>query len=123
MPSGDAFHQCANIVIQPGLERRVEKELFQDVLLRMPTPGSDAAWLEVITLAGGDLTALLRDERLNRPMLVMDAPFSRSEGASDPNALRRRIWETRMRGGFWGGTATMQLSSGSSAVRRRHCPE
>ncbi len=59
------------------------------------------SWLDVVTLAGGDLTALSSDYRLNKPLVVQDVT-----GKDPSDEARHRMWETIMRGGFWQGAVT-----------------
>ncbi len=60
-----------------------------------------ADWLDVITLAGGDLSTLKYDYNLNKPLVVQDIT-----GVDATDATRHRLWQTVMQGGFWQGAAT-----------------
>ena len=62
---------------------------------------ANSTWLDVITLSGGDLSALTSDYRLNKPLVVQDVT-----GKEPTDEARHRMWETIMRGGFWQGAVS-----------------
>ena len=72
--------------------------------------------LDVITLLGGDPTAMAYDYSLNKPLVFADMTL-----ASAPDAARYRLWETALRGGFWAAAAAQgdsQAQPLNSAVTR-----
>src|SRR5262249_12613677 len=62
-----------------------------------PDPGTPLAgekWLDVVTLAGGDLNGITRDWQFNKPVIVRDDLAAASSKANDtPDAARKRMWE------------------------------
>ncbi|HLV80106.1 MAG TPA: DUF5060 domain-containing protein [Chthonomonadaceae bacterium] len=58
-----------------------------------------APWLDVITLDGGDLNVVSADWRFEKPLVVLD------ENPVSADSARKRMWETRLRGGYWVATA------------------
>ena len=81
-------------------DRQAQRPTGAPVSVPIVRYASDA-WLDVVTLAGGDLTALSSDYRLNKPLVVQDVT-----GKDPSDAARHRMWETIMRGGFWQGAVT-----------------
>lgn len=68
------------------------------------TPFARESWLDVITLSGGSLNMVTGDWRFNKPVVMLDLGQQTSVApASD--ATRMRMWETRMREGYWAVTA------------------
>ena len=66
-----------------------------DVEPVVETPFVKEPWMGVVTLAGEDLGALTRNWSASKPLFLLGTP------GADIEALRRRLWETRMRGGYW----------------------
>lgn len=65
--------------------------------------------MDVISLTGGDLNGVWWNWSVEKPVVVVD------KTAEDAETARRRIWETRMRGGFWAGSETLH-ADGTSAL-------
>src|SRR5207248_2973426 len=61
--------------------------------------------LDVITLDGGDLNVVSADWRFNKPVVVLDQPAGPVAAPASADTARIRMWETRMRGGYWVATA------------------
>lgn len=82
---------------RPGLPRQeVEPAPPVD-----PAPLSGQSWMDVITLANASQDALWRNWQQQKPVVVVE------DATTDPEILRRRMWETRMLGGYWAGSPTV----------------
>src|SRR5579884_1027874 len=63
------------------------------------------SWLDVITLDGGDLNVIDADWRFNKPVVMLDTSIVPGAAPVSADTARIRMWETRMRGGYWVATA------------------
>lgn len=84
----------------PNPARRLADMAAEARVKQSLTPGAGMPWQSVITFNGGTLQSVSSDLRYNRPIFVYD-----SSTPPDDEATRHRLWETRMRGGFWAYTA------------------
>ena len=83
-----------------------------------PAPVADYPWLDYVTLVGGDAKALDRFADLDKPIVVWeDNGLPGKREAVSAEITRRWMWETRMRGAYWVGSADSRTSADDPDVK------
>ncbi len=81
-------------------------------------PITDYPWLDYMTLAGGSTRALDLFPDLNKPIVVWaDNGLPMKREAVSADITRHTLWETRMRNGYWVGSADSMAAVDSADVK------
>ncbi len=81
-------------------------------------PTGDYPWLDYLTLVGGNGRSLDPFADLDKPIVVWeDNGLPGKREAISPDITRRWLWETRMRGGYWVGSANSAAAADDPDVK------
>ncbi len=75
---------------QKNLQELTQRQIQLDAI---STPQQELDGMNLITLSGGDLLAVTADQQYDMPVVMQDR--------TAPADVRRRLWETLMRGGYY----------------------
>ncbi|CEK19318.1 Protein of unknown function (DUF4038) [Chthonomonas calidirosea] len=84
----------AGMPLWPTNTNADEQELAMERLVAAQTPSAQVHDLDIITIKGGNLLSVAADQTYRKPIVICD-PVSSTDEA------RRRLWETRLSGGYW----------------------
>lgn len=84
----------AGLPLWPSPQRVNEQLLKMQQIVATQTPSTQVSNLDIISLNGGDLLEVTADLSYGKPIQVCDVVPSLEEA-------RKRMWETRLAGGYW----------------------